>query len=121
MVIIMNILVVEDEKAICKGVEKIINDAYKCAVIFTSDNENDAIKILNREKIELFLLDIKLNDGSGYDIALKIRRIPGYELTPIIFITSLHTKELEAYRSIHCYSYITKPFTDKQIIDANII
>ena len=34
------------------------------------------------------MLDIKLKDGSGIELAEEIRKIKGYELTGIIFLTT---------------------------------
>jgi two-component system LytT family response regulator len=33
-----------------------------------------------------------------------------YGLTPIIMVTSIASMEMEAYRSLHCYQYLIKPY-----------
>ena len=62
-----------------------------------------------------FFLDINLdeanaNDMSGMDIAAFIRGYIKYELTPIIMVTSIASLEMEAYRRLHCYQYLIKPY-----------
>ena len=62
-----------------------------------------------------FFLDINLdeansNDMSGMDIAAFIRVYIKYELTPIIMVTSIASLEMEAYRRLHCYQYLIKPY-----------
>lgn len=62
-----------------------------------------------------FFLDINLdeansNDMSGMDIAVFIRGYIKYELTPIIMVTSIASLEMEAYRRLHCYQYLIKPY-----------
>ena len=62
-----------------------------------------------------FFLDINLDeakadDMSGMEIASFIRGYIKYELTPIIMVTSIASMEMEAYRRLHCYQYLVKPY-----------
>ena len=62
-----------------------------------------------------FFLDINLDeskpdDMSGMDIAVFVRGYIKYELTPIIMVTSIASLEMEAYRRLHCYQYLIKPY-----------
>jgi len=38
-----------------------------------------------------------------------------YKLTPMIFITAIPTRELLAFKEVHCYDYIVKPFKEEEI------
>ncbi|WP_229775528.1 response regulator [Anaerosalibacter bizertensis] len=64
----------------------------------------------------MFLLDIQLKDYSGFELAKEIRNIDNYKLTPIIFVTAIPTRELMAFKEIHCYDYIVKPFKEEEIV-----
>ncbi len=48
-------------------------------------------------------------------LARELREIELYKFTPIVFITAVPTRELEAFRQIHCYEYIIKPFEDDEV------
>ncbi len=111
----MNILVVEDDVITRKLLHKIIETIDENVHIIASDNEHNAVELLMKQEVDLFMLDIKIKEGSGYSLAQKIRNIEKYKLTPIVFITAVDHKELEAYRNIHCYSYIVKPFNEKKV------
>jgi two-component system LytT family response regulator len=85
--------------------------------IHSTDKRSEAIKIVNQEDIGAFFIDIQLLDGSGIELAKEIRTIKKYQFTPIVFITGMRTKELEAFHDVHCYDYILKPYTKKTITD----
>lgn len=66
---------------------------------------------------DLFLLDVNLvkedkEDSSGLIFAEEIRSIIKYEFTPVVMITSVASLEIEAYRRIHCYQYLLKPYSE---------
>ncbi|GAA0805558.1 response regulator transcription factor LtdR [Faecalicatena orotica] len=69
---------------------------------------------------DLFLLDVNLDskdssDASGLTFAGEVRDIMKYELTPIVMLTSVASLEIEAYRRIHCYQYILKPYEEEEV------
>ncbi|MGV8147148.1 MAG: LytR/AlgR family response regulator transcription factor [Alkaliphilus sp.] len=71
----------------------------------------EAIEIANIYKIEAFFIDVQLPDGDGISLAKKLRETKQYMFTPMVFITGVFTKKMEAFREIHCYDYIIKPFS----------
>ncbi|PKM94151.1 MAG: DNA-binding response regulator [Firmicutes bacterium HGW-Firmicutes-1] len=109
------ILIVEDEVNIRDGLIKIVSGIDNSLTIHATGYAEEALSIANLEKIDVFFLDIQLTDYTGIELAKQIREIDVYKLTPIVFITGVHNKELEAYRKIHCYSFINKPFNDVDI------
>ena len=115
------ILVLEDNKdslnALQSMIEKVSADIFVTAV----KNRQEAEKALEAEETyHTFLLDINLNEAdtediSGLDFAMKIRSMSQYAFTPIVMITSLVNLELKAYRELHCYQYIVKPYQEEEI------
>lgn len=123
-----NILIVEDELAISNGLSTIIKDINKGINIDVTGYAEEALKLAKAAKYDVFLLDIQLRDYSGYELAKEIRSMSNYKLTPIVFITAIPTRELMAFKEIHCYDYIVKPFKEdtvkstlKTIIDHGVI
>lgn len=109
------ILIVEDEIVIRKGLAHIVKTIDDKLEVFETGSAVEALKIANSVKIDIFFFDIQLLDYSGFDLAQQVREIDIYQLTPIVFITGVHSKELDAYRKIHCYSFIYKPFIPSDI------
>lgn len=69
-------------------------------------------------EIALFIIDIQLEDYKGTDLAKQLRGLPEYRYTPIIFETELAGEELSAYRDVKCYSFLVKPFGEKEFAEA---
>lgn len=109
------ILIVEDEIVIRSGLVQIAKKYNTSLNIVETGLATEALKIAMSERIDAFFLDIQLEDYSGLELAKKIREVDCYKFTPIIFITAMYSRELEAFRNIHCYDYIIKPFSEEEI------
>ncbi|WP_160685698.1 response regulator transcription factor [Clostridium sp. C2-6-12] len=111
------VLLVEDEERM----QEIIKDYFQvkeCEVICASDGI-EALEILERENVDLVLLDIMMPKLDGFSVCEKIRKgkvegsMNGSDM-PIIFITAKSDEEdnLHGY-SLGADDYITKPFSLK--------
>ena len=80
-----------------------------------------AEELLRQEEVfDLFLLDINLSskdksDQSGLMFARKLRERECYAFTPVVMITSVLSLEMESYREIHCYQFLSKPLDRKEL------
>ncbi len=82
--------------------------------VISLTNGNDAINL--KEKVDLWILDIMLNDNiSGYDIIKHIRN--NNQIVPVIF-TSARDQDLDKILGLELGSddYITKPYSPKELI-----
>ena len=113
-----NILIVEDEINIASGLEDIVKSIDKDIETSITGYAKEALELSATNDFDLFLLDIELLDYSGLRLAGELREMDKYKLTPIIFITALPSKELLAFKEIHCYDYIVKPFKEETVRDA---
>lgn len=115
---IRQILVLEDEEEARKGIVELIK---KCGdnLILQTDNKMEASQMAIDNIIDLFIIDISLNqnqDIDGIKFAMSIRNIERYELTPIIFLTSTRHYERFVFHELHCYDYLTKPVNKEPFI-----
>ncbi|MBE3089065.1 MAG: response regulator transcription factor, partial [Actinobacteria bacterium] len=83
--------------------------------VYEAANTAEALKIAQREMIDLFYIDINVKNESGLKFALEIRKIESYRLTWIIFVTIYKDYMLSAFKKIHCYDYILKPYNKENI------
>lgn len=116
-----NILIIEDKEATLRMLEKLIKDYIGCVSVYLARNYEDALKETFLRTIDVFLIDIVLDaaagDASGMRFAKQIRVNENYMFTPIIFITGLVDPELYAYRELHSFGYIEKPFSKEKVIE----
>ncbi len=116
-----NILIVEDKEIHRKTLMKLL-EGIEDIQVFVAATVEEAYVISMENTIHLFLVDIILNtdvrgDVSGLKFVETIRGIHKYKFSPLIFITSLEDPELYAYKELHCFGYIEKPFNPKEVIN----
>lgn len=119
----MQVLILEDEEQSQKALERILGELSPGIRVLTAATLTDAKNLLEEKgKIDLFLLDVNLKgtdeeDISGFTFAEEIRKRREYLFTPIVMVTSVASLEMKAYRTLHCYQYLTKPFERKDVED----
>lgn len=115
------ILVLEDDdrsrESLCRMLEKISD---QITVDAAADLAGARLLLRSAVSFDLFLLDIHLNreeeeDRSGIWFAEEVRSMQQYEFTPLVRVTSIAGLEIEAYRRLHCYQYIVKPYIRAEI------
>jgi DNA-binding LytR/AlgR family response regulator len=109
------ILILENDCNQLKILSNIIKQLGDNYLVYEATNIAEGLKISESEIIDLFYIDISLNNESGLKFALEIRRKEKYKLTWVIFVTIYKDYMLPAFKKIHCYDYILKPY-DKDYI-----
>jgi len=109
------ILVVEDNPF---NSEVIRNYLRECnSIVYTRDGVM-AIHLATQKHFDMILMDINLGIGlNGVETAQRIRKMPGYEKTPIIAVTGYAMiGDKEALLEKGFEDYISKPFSKDEII-----
>lgn len=107
-----HILLVEDDLSLIEGLEfSLRKNGFEVAVVRTAQ---DALSAISKQKYDLLLLDLKLPDGSGFDICKKARQSSD---VPIVFLTAAD-EELSIVMGLDMGGddYITKPFKLNELI-----
>lgn len=87
------ILVIDDEPAVAQFLTTILH-AWNYEVV-SAENGEKAFEFISKEarKIDLIILDIKLPDADGFEIASRLRQDQRYAYVPIIFLTGKASEE----------------------------
>ncbi len=110
-----NILILEDDCIQLKTLSEIIKQSGDMYQVYETTNATEAFKIAQQKMIDLFYVDINLKNESGLKFALEIRKIERYRLNWIIFVTIYKEYMLSAFKKVHCYDYILKPYNKENI------
>jgi Response regulator of the LytR/AlgR family len=110
-----SIILVEDDSMQREILKTIILSTYDSIRIYEADSERAALDIIKNNDINMFVIDISLKESSGLDLAMNIRSIPKYEFSQLIFLTTHVDYMLQAFKQIHCYDYILKPYNKKDV------
>jgi len=116
---VQSILIVDDEKSnidILLEIFKNINSANSYNIIVALSGEK-VFQILEKQKIDLILLDIMMPNRDGYEVCRILKSHDKTKNIPIIFLTA-NTDDasiLKAY-SLGAIDYLTKPFRAVELI-----
>ncbi len=107
-----NILVVDDEKEIRDLLE--INLKSEGYIVFKASCGKEALEILNREEIDLVVLDIMMPDMDGLEVCKKLRENSNI---PILML-SAKSEDMDKIQGIMTGAddYICKPFKSLELI-----
>lgn len=108
------ILLVDDEKDIVEFLQyNLLQEGFE---VITAYNGMEALKKLS-EKPDLVILDIMMPQLNGYDVCKKIRSLPEFRHTPVIFLTA-KSSEVDEVRGLEigANDFIQKPISPKKLI-----
>jgi two-component system cell cycle response regulator DivK len=109
------ILIIEDEednRAIMRDL--LITAGYN--LIEAVDGE-EGVKLAQRERPDLILMDIQLPILDGYEATRRIRASAELKSIPIIAVTSYALRGDDAKaRAAGCDSYVAKPFSPRELL-----
>lgn len=107
-----NILIIDDEKSICKSLAFALEDFYQ---IFSTTDSNQGLNIIQKEKINLVLLDLKIGKVSGLDILKEIKDIDGNIVVIIMTAYSSIESTVTAIKN-GAFTYLTKPLDIDELV-----
>jgi CheY-like chemotaxis protein len=103
----MRILAVDDSPVIVKTISSVLSEEYK---VYGMTNPTMLGKFLRQITPDLFLLDYKMPELSGFELVPIIRRFSEHKDTPIIFLTSEGTMaHISAAFALGACDFIVKP------------
>lgn len=108
----MNLFVLEDDSAIALGLTySLKNEGYNVTL---AKSVTEAMEIIKNQKFSLYILDLTLPDGSGYDVCKEIKKIGDL---PVIFLTAFDD-EVNVVMGFEfgADDYISKPFRLKELL-----
>ena len=114
------VLIIEDNKIQSEMLKKLVLEVNADVTAYTAFEAKAAYKILMEKTVDVFLVDIildtaRLGDTSGIRLVERVRTIPKYMFTPVVFITSLEDTTKYAYTDLHCLGYVEKPFSPESV------
>ena len=108
----MDIFLLEDDEAIGIGLTySLENEGYNVTL---AKSVKEAEKIIDEKEFSLYILDLTLPDGSGYDVCREIKKRGDL---PVIFLTA-YDDEVNVVMGLELGAddYISKPFRVKELL-----
>ena len=106
------VLIIEDDRAICNFIRRVLEaNGYEALIVNTG---REAISMLASHCPDVVILDLGLPDMDGMDVLQDLRR---WSLMPVV-VVSARTDEREKVRVLDAGAddYITKPFGTSELL-----
>jgi two-component system, sensor histidine kinase and response regulator len=109
------ILIVDDDPLIVKTLERIL---YKRNFLFHSVTSGEkALEAIHDINPDIVLLDVLMSEIDGYEVCRKLKKLPGRDHIPVIFLTSSTGIDdvVKGFKS-GAVDYVVKPFNSAELI-----
>ena len=109
------VLIVDDSLSVRSSLTQLMSDGgYR---VVAARDGLEAVNMLDKERPDIVLTDIEMPRMNGFELVNYIRQSENWGPMPIVMITSRtmakHRQQAEA-AGVNCY--ITKPFTDDEVL-----
>jgi CheY-like chemotaxis protein len=110
------VLVVEDDAAIARVLGIMLRrDGHQ---VTTAGSLADARRALAQSRPSVILLDIKLPDGSGFDLLDELAPGTRLEGVPVVILSGVEPTFEQRPRSSRVKEWLSKPFAEKELLRA---
>lgn len=108
------ILVIDDEEAVCEILKfNLEKEGYEVDCAYSAEEALD----MDLPQYDLFMVDIMMDQLSGFDFAKRIRNVTDTEEKPILFCSALNYEDAVVKGlNIGADDYVTKPFVIGEVI-----
>lgn len=110
----VRILVIDDEEAVCEILKfNLEKEGYEVDCAYSAEEALD----MDLSGYSLFMVDIMMDQLSGYDFARRVRSVTETEFTPILFCSALSNEDsVVKGLNIGADDYVTKPFVIGEVL-----
>lgn len=86
--------------------------------VMTATNIDDALTFARRVPPDMIVCDVKMPEGSGYDLAEAVKADPQLRRIPVILITSVALAASDERRGMECGAvrYLTRPIEPQTLL-----
>jgi two-component system, NtrC family, response regulator HydG len=109
------VLVVDDEVEVCRILDRMLRiNQYR---VETSHSVAEALAIIEVRLFDLYVVDYKLPDGCGLDVAERIRS-KGNQAPILLLSGNVLTEVALKAEELHIFEIMEKPFSREMIMNA---
>lgn len=108
----MQILLVEDNRSISKALKyTLAQNKYE---VLCAENISEALQYLEKEKIDLIILDVTLPDGDGFELYKIIKE--KNDISTIFLTAKDDENDIVKGLELGAEDYVTKPFSTRELL-----
>ncbi|MBI4283711.1 MAG: response regulator [Chloroflexi bacterium] len=109
------ILIVDDEKNVRRLLRSMLGEEN---TIIEAEDGEVAVRMAQRHKPDLILMDIMMPKMDGYTACKTIKTTQAIKAIPVVMVTAIgYELNMELSREMGADGYITKPFSQQDLLD----
>lgn len=114
---IIRILIVDDHPVVCSGLTSMLSAQIGIEVIGSASSGEEALKIVQRDRPDIMLLDLRMPGMDGIGVLNELRKM---EYSPRVVVLTSFEKEEDIYRAIRAgaQGYLLKDTTESEMVAA---
>jgi DNA-binding NarL/FixJ family response regulator len=114
---IVRILIVDDHPVVCSGLTSMLSAQIGIEVIGSAASGEEALAIVQRDKPDLMLLDLRMPGMDGIGVLNALKRM---ECPPRVVVLTSFEKEEDIYRAIRAgaQGYLLKDTSESEMVAA---
>jgi len=112
----MRVLIVDDEPLARSALQQVLCGRDDIEALDSAKDAVQALDMMQKEKYDVLLLDIRMPELSGIDLADRLNK-RNQPIPSIIFVTA-HDRHAVAAFENHAVDYVLKPFSSDRINEA---
>lgn len=111
------VFIVEDERIVAEDLKtKLEMHGYE--IVGITDSGRMALDIVKDNPPDVIIMDIRIRgDLDGVETAIILESQAAAHI-PIVFLTAFSQEEFPVLKALERYVYLTKPFTDEDLLEA---
>lgn len=110
------VMIVDDDTAFLEELsETLILNGYEVIAV---NNAPEAVDIAQKNKPDVILLDLKMPEKSGFQVATELKRLDNFSKVPIIAMTGVYADESydALMRICGILTCLKKPFYPQEVL-----
>lgn len=110
------ILIIDDEKDLCHFL-KFNLESTGDYIVYTATNGEQGIRLADRKKPDLILVDIMMPNTDGFEVLRSIKEKPQTTTIPVLMLTALEQDMPKIMANeLYANDYLTKPIHMNELI-----
>jgi CheY-like chemotaxis protein len=108
-----DILLVDDDKSALYALHEVLADLG--ARVTLAETGEDALRLVLKQPFAAILLDVRLPNMDGFEVAAAIRSLERTRRTPIIFMSANEDRRRRPRPAAHGEDYLRKPLAPEVV------
>lgn len=112
------ILIVDDHPLVRTGLISLFSFEEDLTCIGEASTNEEALKVMNEQKPDIVLVDLRLGDESGFELVEKASSLKDIDCKFIVLTSSAHLVDFQKAKAVGAHGYILKEALPEELLYA---